>query len=290
VRLSNPDRVLYEEAGITKRDLASYYEKVADWMLPHVAERVLTVVRCPEGHDRECFYQKHHGAGMGEDIHRVPLRDESGLRDYTKVSSLRGVVGFVQLGVLEFHVWGSRVDRLEQPDRMVLDLDPDPSVSWPQLVSAARHVRERLEGSGLESFVKTTGGKGLHVVVPLRRGPEWDEVKDVSHALARAFVAESPDVFVATMTKSKRHGKIFVDYLRNARGATWVAPYSTRARPGAPVSTPLAWDELDSEDIRVRFTLENVPARLARLRRDPWADIAKTHQSLGSLRKRLGAS
>jgi bifunctional non-homologous end joining protein LigD len=282
VRITHPDRVMLPESGATKLDVARYYEAIERWVMPHLEQRPLTLMRCPDGLGAKCFFQKHRTPGMGEAVKSVRIRDTKGTSDYVMVDSIEGVVSLVQVGALELHVWGSRVDRLEQPDRVVFDLDPDPSVKWPAIVEAALGLRERLAALDLESFVKTTGGKGLHVVVPLRRGVDWTAVKAFSHAVAEALAAEAPDRFTASISKSRRGGRIFVDYLRNVRGATWVAPYSSRARDGGTVSTPLGWDELGKEDVRQSFTIETVPKRLARLRRDPWAGIGKTRQSLSA--------
>ena len=191
-----------------------------------------------------------------------------------------GLISLVQMGVLEIHVWGSRAGHLEKPDRLIFDLDPDPAVEWPQVIDAARQVRVLLDELGLTSFLKTTGGKGLHVVVPVQPRTEWDEAKAFCRAVADFMVRAAPERFIATVSKAARKGKIFIDYLRNGRGATAVAPYSTRAKPGATVSTPIAWEELTSSLHSDHFTIENLPARLGKLKKDPWADLAKTKQSI----------
>ena len=194
------------------------------------------------------------------------------------------------MGVLEIHVWGSRAEQLEKPDRLIFDLDPDPSVDWHEVIIAAREVRHLLEELGLVSFLKTTGGKGLHLVVPVQPRTEWDEAKAFCRAVADFMVLAAPDRFIATMSKAARKGKIFIDYLRNARGSTAVAPYSSRARPGATVSAPIAWDELTANLHSDHFTIENLPDRLSRLKKDPWADMAKTKQSItAAMMKRLAA-
>jgi bifunctional non-homologous end joining protein LigD len=290
VRLSHPDKVLFPDHELTKHDLASYYAQVADWMLPHVAGRPLAIVRCPAGSGKPCFFQKHPGEGASNYLRQINI-SENGAADYhAAIDDLGGLISLVQMGVLEIHVWGSRAGQLEKPDRLVFDLDPDPSVEWPQVINAARSVRLLLEELGLASFLKTTGGKGLHLVVPVQPRTQWDDAKAFCRAVAEFFVHAAPDQFIATMSKAARKGKIFIDYLRNGRAATAVAPYSTRAKPGATVSAPIAWEELTASLHSDHFTIENVPARLSKLKKDPWADIAKTKQSItAAMLKRLAA-
>ena len=262
VTLSHPDRVLFPEQNLTKLALAQYYETVSEWILPHVQERPLTLVRCPEGYKKECFYQKHANDRIPEAVGRVEIPEDDGTAYYMVADSLPALIGLVQMGVLELHTWGAKRDKLDSPDRMILDLDPDPTVDWSSVLEAAQLLRTLLSELNLASFVKTTGGKGLHVVVPLQRVHTWDEVKTFSKALADHLVRMIPERFIATMSKQKRKGKIYVDYLRNAKGATAIAAYSTRAKPSAPVSVPLAWDEL-SVDIRSdHFTVANLLDRL----------------------------
>jgi bifunctional non-homologous end joining protein LigD len=290
VTLSNPDRVLYPEQGLTKIGLARYYEHVADWIVPHLENRPLTLVRCPEGYGAECFYQKHAKETVPDAIGRVEIPEERKTGVYMVADSLAAVIGLVQMGVLELHTWGARRDMLDRPDRIVMDLDPDPAVPWTSVVEAAQLVRTLLNELGLECFVKTTGGKGLHVAVPLQRVHTWDEVKSFSKALAEHLVRFIPDRFVANMSKQKRRGKIYVDFLRNAKGATAIAAYSTRAKSGAPVSVPLTWKELSADLRSDHFTVANVPARLDHLRRDPWRDYFTIKQKLTrGMRQALGA-
>jgi bifunctional non-homologous end joining protein LigD len=279
VALTHADRVLWDE-GITKLDLARFYESIADWILPHVAGRPLALVRCPNGAAKGCFFQKHSWAGLGDDIRREAVRDEDGEEEVLYVEDIRGIVSLVQASVLEIHPWGSTIADVDRPDRITMDLDPGPDVSWPEVIAAAADVRERLQGVGLESFVKTTGGKGLHVVVPLTPKADWAEVKTFAQALAFAMEADSPERYIAKASKQARKGLIYVDYLRNGRGATAIAAYSTRNRPGAPVSVPLAWSELSPDLAPNHFTVANLGARLAKLKRDPWAEIAAVDQVL----------
>jgi bifunctional non-homologous end joining protein LigD len=280
VRLTHPDRVLYPDIGLTKRGLAEYYVAVADWILPEVVHRPLSLVRCPDGLGKGCFYQKHLGAGPPEDLHCARIKEKAGTTCYAMIKDLKGLISLVQMSVLEIHPWGARIDRLEQPDRMVFDLDPDPAVPWADVVAAALETRQRLESLGLASLVKTTGGKGLHVVVPLSRRHDWERVHGFARQFADAMAADSPARYTARMAKAVRKGKIFIDYVRNARGATAVAAYSARARSGAPVATPLAWDELRPGLAPDRFTAESLPRRLAGLAADPWGDIRRLRQSL----------
>lgn len=289
VSLSNPDRVLYPEQGVTKRQLALFYEEIADWILPYVVDRPLTLVRCPYGHQEECFYQKHLDEALPDTMRGIPIEEKEGKGIYVAIDDLAGLISLVQLGVLEIHPWGARADKVEQPDMMVFDLDPGPDTEWSAVIRGARLMHERLDELGLENFVKTTGGKGLHVVVPLTRRAGWDEVKAFSKALAEEVAKADPKRYIATMSKAERKGRIFVDYVRNSRGATSVAAYSTRARQNAPVSTPLEWDELSDNLFSDAYTIENLPQRLNSLKKDPWQNITKTRQSITkSMRKELG--
>jgi bifunctional non-homologous end joining protein LigD len=279
IKLTHPDRVLYPEQGITKRELAHYYEQIADWIIPHLEGRPLTLVRCPEGHSKQCFYQRHVRDMVSDAIHTITAREKRATVRYLSVDSLPGLMTLVQMGVLEIHTWGSRAPRIERPDRMTFDLDPGPGISWDALKAAAAHVRARLRDLDLGAFVKTTGGKGLHIVVPIAPKQTWEYVKDFSRSLAESLVREAPERYTATMSKAKRRGKIFIDYLRNSRTATAVCAYSTRARPGATVSVPLRWQEL-TKDLRGHFNMRNVPERLARLDKDPWDDYEAARRAL----------
>jgi bifunctional non-homologous end joining protein LigD len=277
VTLSHPDRIYWEDAGVTKQDLADFYTRIWKWMAPHVTGRVLALVRCPEGAAGECFFQKHASAGV--DQKRLHLVTEPDGDKAISVDDLEGVIALVQAGVLEIHTRGSSIDHLEQSDRLVFDLDPGPGIGWKDIVAAAREVRERLETLKLKAFLKTTGGKGLHVVLPIRPTP-WDEAKDFCRRVAEQMAADTPGRFTATIKKSARGNRIFVDYLRNSREATAVAPYSTRARAGAPVSVPIAWEELKTLKSASQYTVLNLPQRLSRLRADPWKGIGKLKQAL----------
>jgi bifunctional non-homologous end joining protein LigD len=286
VRITHPGRVFYPEQGITKRELAAFYVSIGDWILPHLLDRPTTLVRCPEGLNGECFYQKHTGYWAPPSLRRVKIQEKKKVGEYLVVDDLPGLVGLVQIGILEIHTWNSRVEHLEQPDRLVFDLDPAEDVPWPAVIAAARVVRARLEAHELESFVKTTGGKGLHLVVPIMRGPSWDDCLDFSRDLAEELVREAPEAFVAVMSKARRAGRIFIDYMRNQRGSTSVAAYSTRAKREAPVSTPLTWDELRPDVESAHYTVANLARRFASLKADPWAKYAQTRQRLPTARRR----
>lgn len=278
--LSSPGKVIYSDTKATKQDVWDYYEAVMEHLLPEIVGRPLSVIRCPEGTQGSCFYQKHLTAGL-ERVGSVRLEEESGeLDDYLVVEDEAGLMELVQFNALEFHPWGSHASDPERADRVVFDLDPGPGVSFDELKSAARDIRGRLGELELESFLRVTGGKGLHVVVPLNPGCEWGLVKGFARGFAEALAGSEPDRFVAVATKSKRRRRIFVDYLRNGRGATAVASYSLRARPGAPVAMPIAWSQLGKLDRPDTFTIRDVPGKLRRRRKDPWEGIERVRQDL----------
>lgn len=271
IPITNPGKVMYPDAGVRKIDLAEYYEAVAPLMLPRVARRPLTLVRCPEGIGN-CFYQKHIEGAIPDAIRLVPVREGGEEAMYAWVESAAGLVALSQLGVLEIHTWGSRQDDLERPDRVTIDLDPDPSVSWIRVVEAVLEVRGLLLELGLESWLKTTGGKGLHVVVPIKPNHPWPMIKGFTRAIAETLAREHPGRYTTSVSKERRRNRILLDYLRNGRGATAIEAWSTRARPGAPVALPLRWEELADGVRSDTFTVQTVPERLARLEADPWED------------------
>jgi bifunctional non-homologous end joining protein LigD len=289
VRLTHPERIFYPEAAITKLDLARYYEAIGDWALPQLAHRPLSLVRCPEGYTGECFYQKHFASGVPDVLGRVAIKDRAKTEQHLVIENAAGLVAMAQMGILEIHPWGSTVDRLETPDRITFDFDPDEGLPWEAVTAAAIDMREALLGIGLQSFPKTTGGKGLHVVVPIVPKLDWDAAKEFSKWVAEKFAAAYPDRFTANMAKRARQGRIFIDYLRNSRGATAVGAYSPRARAGAPVATPLSWAEVERGVTPVAFTVATLPDRLKQLKNDPWAGMAALRQSLGArIRKEVG--
>ena len=281
IPLSNLEKVLYPEQGLTKGALVAYYAVVADLMLPHLAGRPLTIVRCPDGRHKHCFYQKHSKDGQPSAIHRVPIEEEGETEHFMAVDDLAGLLGLMQLGALEIHTWGCRRDRVERPDVLIFDLDPDEALPFAEVTDAAFEVRGQLEGLGLQSFVKTTGGKGLHLVVPIERRTGWDESKEFCHQVAVALTRMRPARYVAVAGKGKRRGKIFIDYLRNGFGASAIAPYSTRSREGAPVAAPITWEELEAGTVRPGdFTVTSMPRRIASLGRDPWRGYFEVKQSI----------
>jgi len=286
VRLTSPDKVLYKDTGLTKRDLAEYYLAVADYMLPHVAGRPLSLVRCPEGSDSECFYQRHPTRGLSEHIHAVAVREKGKTVESLAIEDVKGLVALVQMGALEIHPWGSRIDDPEKPDRLILDLDPDTEIPFSRVVEAAHAMRGFLRDLGLESFVKTTGGKGLHLYVPIQRRHDWAEAKAFTKAIASAVSRAAPDEYTDNMAKTRRTGRIYVDYLRNDRGATAVAAWSTRSRPGATVSMPLDWSELTADLDPKRFAVATIGERLKVLKADPWQEMANIRQSITAKAKR----
>lgn len=280
-RITHPEKVMDADSGMTKGQLAEYYFEIADHMLPYIAERPLSVVRCPEGSGKPCFFQKHIGQGVPKGIESVsvPNKKEKGAEDYITVSSREGLVGLAQMGVMEIHPWGSRNDALETPDLIIFDLDPDEAVAWKVLAESAVEVRDVLKQLGLTSFVKSTGGKGLHVVAPIQAKHAWPEVKEFTHNVVLALEKSRPERYLTKMTKSARKGRIFLDYLRNDRGSTAVAPYSPRARKGVRVAIPLRWDELKKGN-PTKYSVVTFADWKRRLQNDPWKDFLSTRQSL----------
>ena len=247
IKITNPNRVIFPESGQTKGDLAAYYAAIAPLMLPFAGNRPLSLVRCPQGRGKQCFFQKHDSGSFGPAVKHVPIREkDGGSEDYLYVTEAAGLLSCVQMGTIEFHAWLCRSDAIEASDRLVFDLDPDEALDFKDVVAAARHLRDTLSDLGLVSFAMLSGGKGVHVVVPLRPGHTWEVHKDFARRFAAALAQAEPERFVATMSKAKRQGRIFIDWLRNQRGATAVVPYSARARANAPVAVPIAWAELDT--------------------------------------------
>jgi bifunctional non-homologous end joining protein LigD len=280
VRLSSPDKILYPEQGITKAELAEYYIAVAKHMLPHVAYRPVTMVRCPTGREKKCFYQRHAGSGVLEQLYPITV---PGFDDpYLYIKDVAGLVAMVQMGTLEIHPWGVTTEVPDRPDRIIFDLDPDEGLGFKDVITAALEVRERLRAIGLESFVKTTGGKGLHVIVPVEPVTDWPVAKAFSKQLSAEMAADAPERYLTKISKAERAGRIFIDYLRNDPTSTAVGPYSTRSRPGAPVAMPVEWEALNDSLDPCDFTLERVPA-LLRGRSDPWAEMMRVRQRLPTL-------
>ncbi|MBI5890838.1 MAG: DNA ligase D [Nitrosomonadales bacterium] len=288
IPLTHPEHNLYPEQGVTKLALARYYEAIHEWVLPYLAHRPLVLLRCPE--DREsCFFQKHLGKTQARSIPRVAIGHEGDTRDYVYVRSLADMVALVQNDVLEFHPWGCQVEDIEHPDLLVFDLDPAPDVAWDKVLRTARELRDRLHDLHLTAFPRTTGGKGLHLVVPLHPQADWETAKAFARAVSEQHAHDEPGLLTTNMSKSKRHGKIFIDYLRNGRGSTAIASYSARARPRAPVAVPLRWDELSPAVHSDHYTVETLQRRLGALRADPWEGFFEAAVPLGkAIRKVVG--
>jgi bifunctional non-homologous end joining protein LigD len=277
VRLSHSEKILWGESGITKQGLADFYIDIADWIVPHIAGRPLSLLRCPSGTAAKCFFAKHPWHGLDASVRRVDTGDKE---PTIAVDDLTGLLSLVQASVVEIHPWGSTIDHLEKPDHLIFDLDPGENVRWEVVIEAAHDVHDRLAALSLQSFVKTSGGKGLHIVAPIQPEAGWEEVKTFTKTVADTMAKERPDRYVATVAKRARRARIFVDYLRNDRGATAIAAYSTRTLLRASVSTPLSWNELSPGLRSDHFTVGNLLHRLSCLKRDPWQGFFKIRQRL----------
>jgi len=277
VSLTHPDRLYWPDEGVTKQALADYYAAVWPFMAPYVVNRPLALLRLPDGiKSQQRFFQKHAWKGMNPHIEEIADPQDADGEKLLRIADFNGLVALVQSAVLEIHPWGVTTDNWEKPDMITMDLDPGEDVAWSAVITAALELKARLEARGLAAFVKTSGGKGLHVVTPLAPKAGWAEVKDFAHSLAESMSADAPEKYLATATKAKRGGHIYIDYLRNGRGNTAVAAYSTRARSGAPVSMPLDWPDLDEVSGPAAFTLANVPHRLQTRPKDPWGNFFDT--------------
>ncbi|WP_334546405.1 non-homologous end-joining DNA ligase [Rhizobium leguminosarum] len=277
VSLTHPDRLYWPDEGVTKQALADYYAAVWPFMAPYVVNRPLALLRLPDGiKSQQRFFQKHAWKGMNPHIEEIADPQDADGEKLLRIADFNGLVALVQSAVLEIHPWGVTTDNWEKPDMITMDLDPGEDVAWSAVITAALELKARLEARGLAAFVKTSGGKGLHVVTPLAPKAGWAEVKDFAHSLAESMSADAPEKYLATATKAKRGGHIYIDYLRNGRGNTAVAAYSTRARSGAPVSIPLDWPDLDEVSGPAAFTLGNVPHRLQTRPKDPWGNFFDT--------------
>jgi bifunctional non-homologous end joining protein LigD len=287
VRLSHADRTLYADTGLTKQAVAQYYLDVADWALPHLAHRPLTIIRSTGAKGQRAFYQKHVGAGMPDEIKGFKIAGEE--EPFPVIEDVSGLIALVQVGVVEIHPWGSRIDNVERPDRITFDLDPDEGLAWERVTDAAIEVRDALDAIGLRSFVKTTGGKGLHVVMPLAPKLDWDAAKTFSKWVADRLAEERRELFTANPIKKERRGRIYLDYLRNSRGATAVGAYSPRDRAGTTVSTPISWAEVEQGVSPGDFIVATIPGRIAGLKADPWEEIGDTGQTIAArVRKHIG--
>ncbi|WP_336982138.1 non-homologous end-joining DNA ligase [Altererythrobacter fulvus] len=265
VEITSRERVVFPDGSFTKGDLADYCRALAPAMLPFLAGRPVSLVRCPQGIEQHCFFQKHRTGSFGPHVLSVEIEEKEGdVEPYLYVESAGGILECVQMGAVEFHLWASHAADIEKPDRMVFDLDPAEGLGFAEVAAAASDIRAGLERQGLASFAMLTGGKGVHVVVPLTPGASWDAHRGFAEGFAKALAEDQPGRFTATMSKEKRKGKVFIDWLRNTRGSTAIAPYSPRARPGAPVAAPVSWEELAGMDELKRFTLADAGELLAR--------------------------
>lgn len=280
VKLTHPERVLYPEVGITKLDLAQFYEQVSERILPYLVDRPLTLIRAPDGMNGQRFYVRHTGDWTPSELRQIDIKEGTGSGTAMVVDDVRGLLALAQMNVLEIHPWNARTRDLEKADRIVFDLDPGPEVPWADVIQGAKHVRDVLATLDLASFVKTTGGKGLHVVVPLQPAASWDEALEFSRLIAQGLARFEPSRFSAGLAKAPRTSKIFIDYLRNRRGATAVSAYSTRAQPTATVSVPVAWQSLDEVTRPDAFHIRNRDAWFAKT--DPWANYEQTRQHLAA--------
>lgn len=281
VRLTHPDKVLDPASNLTKQQLADYYWQIAPHMLQQIAGRPLSLVRCPDGSCQPCFFQKHTTRLLPAGVESIQILDKSTgkLEPYITLSTPEALTALAQMDVLEVHPWGSRNQDLEHPDRIIFDLDPDAAISWPSLAGAAAQMRKRLKNLGLESYLKSTGGKGIHIVVPIDPQDDWATTKHFAHTFVLELEKSEPSLYLSKMTKSARAGKIYLDYLRNERGATAIAAFSPRARPGTPVSLPLDWSDL-SLKVRPLFHVTDYSTWKSRLSRDPWKQLQNTHQRI----------
>jgi bifunctional non-homologous end joining protein LigD len=269
VSISHSDRVIFKDVGITKGELAQYYAAASPWILKDIAGHPVSLLRCPEGTAGDCFYQRNPGTGLGPDVKPFRWKHKGKSYEYLYIENEKGLIEFVQMGAIELHPWGARVGRIDYPDRLIFDLDPDQGVPFDAVKMAAKDLRRRLSDKGLESYLKCTGGKGLHVTVRLAEKDNWGKVKAFGAALAEEMVRDVPAAYVATMSKAKRKGKIFFDYFRNDYTATAIADFAVRARPGAPVALPLEWKELDKLHAANQFSIRDVLNRLKKYKPEP---------------------
>jgi bifunctional non-homologous end joining protein LigD len=280
IRVTHPDREYYPEIGLTKRGLIQYYEAVSHWFLPHVQNRPMSIVRCPAGWNEGCFLQRHKLSGLPSSVKEVGITTAGGTEKYIMIEDIAGIIALVQMGTLEFHLWGATADKSDMPDQLIFDLDPGEGMQWDKILVGAGRMRTKLSHTGLRSFIKTSGRKGVHITVPLRQGYGWAQVKHFAKSMAHALAKEEPLLFTASLSKNSRNDRIFIDYLRNVKGATTIAPYSTRAALGATVSTPLNWDEVSHEINPQSFTVSTIYKRLKNLPFDPWLGIDELEQEL----------
>ncbi len=279
VKLTHPDKMLYPDEGITKQNLADYYRGVQEWMLPRLVDRPLALLRCPEGFPGKCFFQRNWSETMPTAIDKVDVGEPKKKERHVVIHDLAGLISMAQIGILEIHTWNCKSEDIEHPDQLIFDLDPGPDVAWEKVVDGARTLNRMLTTLKLPTFLKTTGGKGLHLVIPIEPNIDWAAAKSFCKTIAEGAVQSSGD-FVANMRKDLRGGKIYIDFNRNDHFATAVAPYSTRGRDGAPVSMPISWEELGKLKSANQFTVKNAPRYLAKRKKDPWADFDRSRVDL----------
>ncbi len=283
VSLSHPNKLLYSNPDITKEQLATYYESVQQWMLPHVVDRPLALVRCPDGQTGQCFFQRNYSTTLPKAVTSADVSDGKKKEIHVAVHDLAGVISLVQIGVLEIHTWNCKAKNVEHTDQLVFDLDPGPDVLWKRIIESARILHRTLDSLNLPQFLKTSGGKGLHITIPIEPTIDWDSAKRFCETIVKSLADKKPDRFVANMRKDLRGGKVYIDYHRNGRGATAVAPYSSRARAGAAVSMPISWDELGKLSSAAHFTVETAGQYLKKRKTDPWRAFDKSRIDLQKL-------
>lgn len=280
ITISHPDKIIAGSKNVTKIELIEYYQKISDRLLPHIIERPIMILRCPGKLPKNCFYQKHTMPGTSKYIHQIEITEKNSKGYYLMIKDELGLISLIQSGAVELHPWGSRINNIEKPDIITFDLDPDPNVPWSKVTEAAKLIQQKLAHLDLQSFIKLSGGKGLHIVIPIVPVLEWSEIKEFTRAFAQYIVQLSPFDFIATASKDKRGNKIFIDYLRNDRGSTSVAVYSTRAKINIPISTPIRWNELSKIKSAQEFNIKNIQNRLSKQKKDPWEDFFKVKQRL----------
>jgi len=281
--ISSPEKILYKKEKITKQQVSDFYMSIAKDMLPYLEDRPLSLVRCPNGSEGTCFFQKHFTGSVPESFHTFPVKEDKGQGIYLSIDSAAGLQELVQLNAFEIHAWNCHKDNYLRPDQIVMDFDPGPGVPWSEVVDAAFELKEMLEDLDLKSFVKLTGGKGIHVHIPVAPLYDWDQIKSFSQSLALELVSRNPSKYTSNMSKNLRKKKIFVDYLRNGYGATAIVPYSLRARPTSAIALPLEWKELRRVKSPGEFTMDKALKKIKTRKNDPWAGMLKLKQKISIL-------
>jgi len=280
LHLTNPDKILFDKHQVSKKMLAEYYLQIKDWILPHIINRPLTILRCPEGVAKPCFFQKHPNETIPKEVSYVNFKSDGASKSYLYIKDLKGLIALIQLGALEIHIWNHTIDKMSYPDQLILDLDPDDKFSFSQIIEGAKIINDLLQSIHLKALLKTTGKRGLNLVIPLAKKNSQEEVLEFAKIIAKLMSSEHPKLFVATMKKSARKHRIFIDYIRNAEAATFIAPYSTRATENIGIATPISWKELSSIKSGAHYNFTNIIDRLTRLKLDPWKNFFKAKQSI----------